>query len=379
MRDQLSEAVIDAVTVSNPAPSNEQETCFRIIDPLLKAMGYSVHEIKIQDRDSAKQKPDYSILPATPDFTWFLEAKAWDVTLADVHANQGVNYANTQGKRWVVLSNGREWRLYDNHIVGTVEVKLACVARLGEEGFLSFLDALSKTSILQGRLEGYVRNQRLYSRLASQISRPDSDVIKAIVKSLKGEPGLSSVTAADIVGFFGDFLSTGESKTPEPAGNTENIDPATIPEPVSTRHANGPMQRLALASIGRNELINFKIQSVEFPNGQVIPISKWYMLTVQVAHYLMERGIMPTPPIYVSDRAKSPLVAREHSPESAPMRMPAHLPVPHNNWLVESHFSAADHRSKSAFLLSKAGIDPMSIYVSVYPGQQPPTQECSAE
>ncbi len=74
MREHFAEAIEQALTASKPSPSNEQETCFRIIDPLLLAMGYGYQEIKIQDKDNAKQKPDYSILPNEPDFTWFLEA-----------------------------------------------------------------------------------------------------------------------------------------------------------------------------------------------------------------------------------------------------------------------------------------------------------------
>ncbi|HRI44064.1 MAG TPA: type I restriction enzyme HsdR N-terminal domain-containing protein [Fimbriimonadaceae bacterium] len=169
MRDQLIEAVQTARQAGTPAPSNEQETCYRIIDPLLKAMGYGVLDVRIQDKDNAGQKPDYTILPDGGDATWFMEAKAWSVSLQDHHTQQAVNYANTQGKRWVVLTNGREWRLYDNQAFGEISVKLACVARLEDEDILGLLEALSRSSIERGRLEDFARNTRLYNCLFSQL------------------------------------------------------------------------------------------------------------------------------------------------------------------------------------------------------------------
>ena len=202
MRPDLYEAVKQAISDASPQPANEADTCNRIIYPLLLAAGYSRKEIKSQDRDAAKQKPDYTLLPESPDHTWFLEAKAWGVGLDDSHAAQAVNYANTQGKRWVVLTNGKDWRLYDNDIREVAEKKLAVGVGLKDESFVSFLEAISRQSITEGKLEDFVLNQRLYSALAVQLAKPDSDAIKAIRKVLRGLPGLGQVSGAKIVGFF---------------------------------------------------------------------------------------------------------------------------------------------------------------------------------
>ncbi len=202
MRADLRVPIQEAIANSSPPPNNEADTCARLIYPLLLAAGYSYHEILSQDPDAVRQRPDYTLLPNLPEYTWFLEAKAWSVNLVDSHAQQAVNYANTKGKRWVVLTNGKVWRLYDNHIKDTAEQMLAATFRLDQDEFPVFLEAISKHSITNGKLESFVRNQRLYATLTSQFRRPDSEVVRAVTRVLRTAPGLSGVTASEIVSFF---------------------------------------------------------------------------------------------------------------------------------------------------------------------------------
>src|SRR5690242_10739344 len=109
----LADAISEALANSDSPPPNESTTCEWVIYPLLQAVGYAKREIISRFVDNNGQFPDYTILPDT-SYTWFLEAKAWNVSLEDRHSQQSLNYANQNGKRWVVLTNGREWRLYDN-------------------------------------------------------------------------------------------------------------------------------------------------------------------------------------------------------------------------------------------------------------------------
>lgn len=337
---------------------NENETCHRIIYPLLLEAGYGHLEIRTQDSDAAKGKPDYTILPDAPDYTWFLEAKAWNVTLDDTHAMQAINYANTQGKRWVVLSNGREWRLYDNKTFGTAEVKLASVAHLSEDGFASFLESLSKASILQGKLEDFVRNSRLYTSLGSQITRLDSDVVKAITKVLRSAPGLDSVVSADVVGFFRDYASG----SPHQSQEAEAV-PVAPPTPV-VQAAQPPTREehsaagSVLGSLSYAAITGRKPKALRLPNGDMIPLPKWYDLPIQAAIYAAVLGKMPKLPLYKGKTSKSPLMAVAGSPEATPMREPKALPAPNDGIVVECHFSAYDHQTGAVRILEAAGVDP---------------------
>lgn len=370
MHEELAKAIKLAQAASTPPPSNEPETCFRIIDPLLRAMGYGYQDIKVQDRDNARQRPDYSILQGAPDFTWFLEAKAWDVNLNDDHAIQAVNYANTQGKRWVVLSNGRDWRLYDNHLLGTVEVKRASVAQLGDEAFISFLEALSKLSIEQGKLERFVQNERLFTYLTSQVTRPESAIVRSIVKVLRSTPGLTTVTAAEVVGFWRNYASGSPNATHE-AEIPASLVPVPVPVPV-TGDVPVPVARMTaaggsfvLGGLGSAEITGAKIRSLTLPDGRSIPVLTWNQLTVQVTLFLLEQGRMPTPPFFMSPRAKCPLVAKSGSPESQRMIAPQSLPAPYTDWLVEGNFSAASHQSASVNLLRATGFDPATFRIEI--------------
>ncbi|MCS7311104.1 MAG: hypothetical protein NZ741_12885, partial [Armatimonadetes bacterium] len=80
-----------------------------ILRALRELGGYSYSDYRSQQSTIAGY-PDFTFLPET-GHAWYLEAKALRVDLTDDHAVQALNYANATGRRWVVLSNGREWRL----------------------------------------------------------------------------------------------------------------------------------------------------------------------------------------------------------------------------------------------------------------------------
>lgn len=361
MQDELADAVNLAITASQPAPSNEQETCFRIIDPLLRAMGYGPQEIKIQEKDHANQKPDYTILGDAPEFTWFLEAKAWSINLDDNHAIQAVNYANTQGKRWVVLSNGREWRLYDNHLIGTVDTKHACSAKLELESFPSLLKALSKASMQQGKLEDFVRNGRLYIQLSSQISCEDSDVIKAIVKALKNAPGLSNVRPADIVGFFSDYSAPPPSRLVPPPSGLPQARTATAPANVI--NSGGGSHQHKLGSLASHVITKAKPCGLVLPSGTQIPVHFWKDVAVELATYALQNGQSLSPPIYRGLTAKVPYLTKVGTTGADKMRQPQRLEPPFNDWQIETNISAAGTQTACANLLTLAGIDPDSVQI----------------
>src|SRR5436853_5414289 len=127
----LTHAIMEAASHYDAPPPDEAATCLWVIVPLLLQMGYAVKEIRPQGRDSNGQYPDYTILPGCPH-AWYLEAKAWNVALHEKEAFQATSYAFGNGKRWVVLSNGRVWRIYDSHIQGLSADRLVAEASLDD-------------------------------------------------------------------------------------------------------------------------------------------------------------------------------------------------------------------------------------------------------
>lgn len=166
---------------------SEADTCERIITRLLREVaGYHFADYSSQETDAARGRPDYTVLPGT-DHTWYLEAKAWNVPLSDGEAAQAVSYVNSQGKRWAVLTNGKEWRLYDNHILGVPAAeKLQAEAIYPDFASIErFLSAISKQSITSGKLEAFALRESIAQKLEVGLQNPDSTLVKALAEELK--------------------------------------------------------------------------------------------------------------------------------------------------------------------------------------------------
>ena len=200
------------------APQNEANTCAWVIRPLLLALGYAHHEIDEQASDISNRFPDFTIQPNSPS-TWYLEAKAWTSSLKSPHVDQALYYAHSNGKRWVVLSNGREWRLYDDHIKGVSDDRLVATASLDNQTeILRFLAALSKSPVFDHKVSDFAAEKRIKEYIYQEVKNPKSQVITAIVKAVKNAmPGVN-VSGDALVSILNSqtFQSTGPAPSPTP-------------------------------------------------------------------------------------------------------------------------------------------------------------------
>jgi hypothetical protein len=223
-----------------------------VILPLLWAAGYSRREIHSRVQDSNGQYPDYTLLPDDREHRWWVEAKAWNVRLEHSHANQSLNYANQNGGRWVLLTNGQTWRLYDNHIHAEAAQKLIAEVSLRDRPkFERFLTAIGKEAVLTGKRDQFAGEARIARVLDAQLTHRDSVVTMAICKALRTQPGLAMIQAHSVVDYFRARAAANRScvggTESEPAdavsGGNDHIPTA---ETVSDRtgHAEaGPNQR----------------------------------------------------------------------------------------------------------------------------------------
>ncbi len=199
----LDAAIEQACQYFDKPPSNEKNTELRVVLPLLQEMGYSPHDIDGGGRDVGGYFPDYTLLPEQPDFTWYIEVKAWQESLDGKGKDQAIGYAHRNGKRWVVLTNGQVWRLYDNYIHGVADRKLVIEASLTDkEATLSLLTALSKPSMCGSKLEAYVFDTRLQNLLSAELARNDSRLLSVIAGSLKADYSFGDISNAHIAQFF---------------------------------------------------------------------------------------------------------------------------------------------------------------------------------
>jgi len=109
-------------------PFGEQNTKAGLIAPLLRALGWDTedfHQVHLEYRPRSADNPvDYALmLNGQPRM--FVEAKGLGQNLEDRKwAGQIMGYAGVAGVRWVVLTNGDEYRLYNAHASVPVDEKM---------------------------------------------------------------------------------------------------------------------------------------------------------------------------------------------------------------------------------------------------------------
>jgi len=299
--DTLKEAIARALEVAGEKKGrlNEACTCDWIIKPLLWAAGYSVMEISAQERDSAGNKPDYIILPET-GHPWILEAKAWNVNLEDSHAWQALTYAFTKNVRWVVLSNGLEWRLYDREVDGEASRRLAATARLeDQEGAARFLTAIGRQSVLDGSIEQFALKERLRAVLKEQLTDAGSEAVRALWNRLRGLPGLSKVSREDVAGVLKELI--GPAFPPPP-----RTPPPPPPPPPTGWYSLRQLNELFRSGAGR-----LKPAAVRLPDGSEKDVTTWKSLAVETVRWVADNRGVPQLPFRVGNARKRCFLNRE--------------------------------------------------------------------
>lgn len=103
---------------------SEYDTRRVLIEPLLQALGWDVHDPGVvrAELSTAGGRVDYALLvdrrPAV-----FIEAKSLNSSLPVKDAAQLVGYGATEGVRWGVLTDGADYKLYDCFNTGDLEEK----------------------------------------------------------------------------------------------------------------------------------------------------------------------------------------------------------------------------------------------------------------
>ncbi len=106
----------------------EENTKAVLVEPMLQALGWDTHdldEVQREFRYKSQDNPvDYALfVSARPRL--FVEAKGLGRDLGNHKwKSQAVNYANTAGVEWCVLTDGNFWQVYKSNAPGDLEQKL---------------------------------------------------------------------------------------------------------------------------------------------------------------------------------------------------------------------------------------------------------------
>ena len=111
--------------------ANETRTRQVLIDPLLRALGWDVTDptsVELEYEVRGK-RADYALLVDGKPVA-VIEAKRLSKQLIDDDTMQVMNYANTAGIEYMVVTNGDEWNMYSVFQRGAIEHRLVMELRL---------------------------------------------------------------------------------------------------------------------------------------------------------------------------------------------------------------------------------------------------------
>lgn len=272
----------------------EADTRAHFIDPLIRALGY--HEIGDVQHElflaPAKQFLDY-LLFLDGKARISVEAKALDVAIGDANGGaQVVQYAVILGVEWGVVTNGRQWRLYQTSAKGPLAEKLILSVDLVGwdtdsqfEGVFDQLWLVSKESLGAGTgPETWLSAKQLDETLKATLVDASSPEIKLLRKRLS-ERGIS-VSADALVMWFKARLDqqTVRAALPIQAGLSSSAPSAG---PV---HKSALVAAVEIAPVAALVAANKRVG--EAPLYFLTPVKDEPEATVQeTLHSLLDQGV----------------------------------------------------------------------------------------
>jgi hypothetical protein len=174
---------------------NEQDTKSNLIEPILEALGWDLHEldeVRREYRLKPSDKPvDYGLFAyRTP--LLFVEAKSLDQDLEDRKwAIQVLNYANVAGVEWGVLTNGDAYRIYNTHAPVPLDEKLFRTVRISdaaaEDNVVETLALLSKENLGGDRLSLLWKAQHVDRQVGHAVERLIAQPKPTFVRLVRAE------------------------------------------------------------------------------------------------------------------------------------------------------------------------------------------------
>ena len=131
--------------------ANETRTRQVLIDPLLAALGWDVsdpNQVELE-YDVRGRRADYALLVAAKPVA-VIEAKRLGHQLVDDNTMQVMNYANTAGIEYMVVTNGDEWKMYSVFERGAIEERI--IMELNVSAVASQVNALKSLSLWRANI-----------------------------------------------------------------------------------------------------------------------------------------------------------------------------------------------------------------------------------
>jgi hypothetical protein len=176
---------------------SEKDTISTLIEPLLEILGWDVRNLDEVQREYSIPKGEKTehadiALKVNNKPVIFIEAKSVNTDLRDSLAEQPIGYANMGGVNWCILTNGKEWRLYNAFWrVKGIDQKMFLKFSINEltENIEKLL-LLSKESVASGRLDDGAGLEHAKRTISEWLKERENMIISEVKKldpSLRGE------------------------------------------------------------------------------------------------------------------------------------------------------------------------------------------------
>jgi predicted type IV restriction endonuclease len=144
---------------------NESETSLRVSKFCVDVLGYDVFNDISREHAVKERNVDYAIkLDGKVQF--FIEVKQAGLALKEKHIEQASNYAANAGVRWVLLSNGKNWNMYNLSFDEGIQINLVWSIDILEndaKDCISKLSMLHKKNIKKGALDDFFNKRKILS------------------------------------------------------------------------------------------------------------------------------------------------------------------------------------------------------------------------
>ncbi len=290
---------------------SEAMTRYALIDPLLAALGWDIS-------DPSQVRPEYKIGAGRADYALlktdgkpfvFVEAKSLDKALSE-GVGQSIQYCVETGTLYFVVTNGREWALYD---------------------------VFQPVPIEEKRVGGF------------DISGPSSEAAFRAL-GLLWQPLLRDEVKPS---------STRErvNPTPSPSPQAGRGDEPVILSEADTTVRNWPDSGVPLEKLKAKKGTTSP-KRLFLPGGQQISLHFWKDLLVEIARYLVNTGKLSSRdcPVQLPKATKNYIVHTEAVHASGtPFEVPYDLG---HGLQLETHAGAYDVRKMALFLIDHCGEEP---------------------
>jgi len=173
---------------------NEATTIKVLVEPVLEALGWDLRnpdECVSEYRHTSRDNPVDLAFFLKRQPVLFIEAKQLGLSLDDRKwAAQAVAYANASGVKWAVLTNGREWRVYNAHAETDIDGKKFFsidLAKSNTDEAETLLGLLSRTNMVGSAIDAAWQSQKIDAEVREQFAAllEDGTLARTISKKLE--------------------------------------------------------------------------------------------------------------------------------------------------------------------------------------------------